>query len=80
MRASADPAVPGTVYQFLWDETIIQPWSAAVSCPWVLPQAIGPHRITLQLRLPNGTIQETTQTLYVYRRPVEPSNDDPSAD
>lgn len=46
MLASADPAVPGVAYQFLWD----------------------------------GAIQETTQTLYVYRRPVEPSDDDPSAD
>jgi len=62
MIASADPAVPGVAYQFLWDDSIIQPWSAAMSCPWVLPEAIGPHRVTIQFRLPDGAIQETTQT------------------
>lgn len=80
VSVSTDPALPETAYQFLWDDTIIQPWSTSPSYRWVLPEAIGEHRLTVQVRTLDGAIQEATQTVYVYRRPIVPSNDDPSAD
>lgn len=80
MRASADPAAPGMAYQFLWDEAIIQPWSASPTCRWVLPEAIGEHRLTVQVRMLDGAIQEATKTVYIYRRPIVPSDDDPTPD
>jgi len=67
-------------YQFLWDGAIIQPWDEAASCRLELPDAVGDHRLTVQVRAPAGTIQEAVQTVYVYRKPVDPSDYDPSAD
>lgn len=79
LSASTDPAAPESRYQFRWELGVLQPWSEASSCRWVLPDATGEHRVTVEVHLPDGTTVDTTKTVYIYRRPVAPSDHDPSA-
>ena len=66
----ADPT--GLEYQFLVDAVVIQPWSPASSCQWVLTdQARGRHTVTAHVRDAHGQATETTD-IYVVRPPVPP--------
>lgn len=67
-------------YQFLWDGAVLQDWSPASSCQRLLSEKdIGLHRVTVHVRAPDGQGSQDTE-LYVYRRPPNPFDHDPSVD
>lgn len=67
-------------YQFLVDHAVIQSWSPLASCQWVpVLQDIGKHQVEVQVRSRNGMTSQQ-ESIYIYRRPVVPSDYDPSAD
>ncbi len=67
-------------YQFLWDGAVLQDWSTASSCERLLVEKdIGLHHITVQVQGPAGQGSQDRE-LYVYRRPPNPFDHDPSAD
>lgn len=66
----ADPT--GLEYQFLVDAVVIQPWSPASACQWVITdKERGLHTVTAHVRDAHGQATATTD-IYVVRHPVPP--------
>lgn len=75
-----DPDTSEVEYQFLVDDAVMQSWSPSASCQWVpVLQDIGEHQLEVQVRNRNGMMSQQG-SIYIYRRPVVPSDYDPSAD
>lgn len=73
-----DPDVSEAEYQFLVDDTIIQSWGPSGLARWVPTiKDIGRHELEVRVRSPAGTLSGH-QSIYIYRRPVLPSDYDSS--
>lgn len=73
LSAVVTDADPSPVeYRFSVDGTVVQPWGASATYPWVTTSALaGPHTITVEVRDPGGA-DSKTQTLYLYYTPPGP--------